>query len=93
MTPDKNIEIQRRTTLGWQAFGRVNSILTSKLPISLKHKVYNQCILPVMTYGSETWILTKKQTIKLRTTQTIKMENGTGLDIFCVQMIIDGLKD
>ena len=54
MTPDKEIEIQRQIVLGWQAFGRVNSVLTSKLPISLKNKVYNQCILPVMTYGSDT---------------------------------------
>ena len=69
MTPDKEIEICRRIALGWQAFGKANSILTSKLPTSLKRKVYNQCILPVMTYGSETWNLAKKQTIKLRTTQ------------------------
>ena len=69
MTPGKEIEIQRRIALGWPAFGRANLVLTKKLPMSLKRKVYNQCILPVMTYGSETWNLAKKQTMKLRTTQ------------------------
>ena len=58
MTPDKEIEIQRRIALRWQAFDRANSVLPSKLPISLKRKVCNQRILPVMTYGSETWNLT-----------------------------------
>ncbi len=32
--------------------------LTSK-PLSLKRKVFNQCVLPVLTYGTETWRLTK----------------------------------
>ena len=55
ITPNKEIEIYRRIALGWQGFGRANSVLTCKPPIlSLKHKVYNQCILSVMTYGSET---------------------------------------
>ena len=35
----------------------------------LKIKVYNQCILPTVTYGSETWIFTKKQRRKLRMMQ------------------------
>ena len=75
ITPDKEIEIQRQIALEWQAFGRANSVLTSKLPISLKRKVYNQCILPVMTRGSETWNLTKKQTMKLKNTKIPRKEN------------------
>ncbi len=40
--------------------------MNSNLPLSLKRKVYNQCILPVLTYGSETWCLTKELERKLR---------------------------
>ncbi len=45
--------------MGWSAFGKQNLVMNSNLPLSLKRKVYNQCILPVLTYGSETCRLTK----------------------------------
>jgi len=53
MSPDKEIEIQRRIALSWQAFGRANLIFLSRLPLSLKRKVYDQCILPTLTHGAE----------------------------------------
>lgn len=31
--------------------------------------MYNQCILPVLTYGSENWHLTKEIEVKLRSAQ------------------------
>jgi len=66
----KELEVKRRITLGWQAFGRASSIFKSKdMPIVLKRQVYDQCITPTVTYGAETWNLTKKQTLKLRTMQ------------------------
>ena len=67
--PNKEQEIKRRISLGWKAFGRASSIFKSKMPICLKRKVYNQCIIPTITYGCETWNLTKKLTLKLRSTQ------------------------
>ncbi len=39
-------------------------VMNSNLPLSLKRKVYNQCVLPVLTYGSESWRLTKKQGVE-----------------------------
>ena len=51
--------IKRRITLGWKAIGRQINIMKSFLPICLKRKVYNQCVLPTMIYGSETWKPTK----------------------------------
>ncbi len=44
-------------------------IMNGSLPLSLKRKVYNQCVLPVLTYGSEIWHLTKEQERKLRSAQ------------------------
>jgi len=38
------------------------------LPTCLKRNVFNQCILPAMTYGAETWTLTTKMEMKLPAT-------------------------
>ena len=59
-------EITRRIRLSWAAFGKLNNVLDPhvNIPQHLKAKVYNQCVLPVLTYGCETWPLTKK-TIQL----------------------------
>ena len=56
--------------MGWQAFGRASLIFKNKdIPIIHKRQVYNQCILPTVNYGTETWNLTKKEVINLRTMQ------------------------
>ncbi len=59
----------RRIGMGWSAFGKQNLVRNSSLPLSMKRKVYNQCILSVLTYGSETWGLTKELQRKLRRAQ------------------------
>ncbi|KAI8430387.1 hypothetical protein MSG28_000676 [Choristoneura fumiferana] len=51
-------EANRRIQLGWAAYGKLRRVFTSPIPQSLKTKVFNQCVLPVMTYGAETWTLT-----------------------------------
>ena len=69
-TASKEQEIKRRITLGWQAFGRASAIFKNKeIPTCLKRQVYNECIIPTVTYGSETWNLTKIQSMKLRSMQ------------------------
>jgi len=62
-------EISRRIGLTWAAFGKLKFIFRSNMDIRLKTKVYEQCVLPVMTYGSETLTLTKASTNKLRVSQ------------------------
>ncbi len=69
VNPAHEKEIRRRIRMGWSAFGKQNLIMNSNLPISLKRKVYNQCILPVLMYGSENWRLTKELERKLRSAQ------------------------
>jgi hypothetical protein len=44
-------------------------ILKSKMPLCLKKKIYNQCVIPAMTYGCETWKLTKHTENLLRIAQ------------------------
>ena len=53
--PNKEKEIKHRISSGWQAFGRASSIFKSKMPTSLKRRVYNHCIIPKITYGYDTW--------------------------------------
>ncbi len=64
--PAHEKEIRRRIRMGWSAFGKQNLVMNSNLPLSLKRKVYNKCILPVLTYGSDTWLLTKELERNLR---------------------------
>ncbi len=53
--PAHDREIKRRIGMGWTAYRKQHrDIVNNNLPLSLKRKVYNQCILPVITYGSET---------------------------------------
>lgn len=68
-------ELQRRISLGWAAFGKLRNVLKSDMPISLKRKTFNTCILPVITYGAETLTLTKATITKLQVAQR-KMERA-----------------
>ncbi|CAH2262827.1 jg9201 [Pararge aegeria aegeria] len=43
----------------------------------MKTKVFEQCVLPVMTYGSETWSLSMGLIRRLRVTQ--RAMNGLGV--------------
>ena len=61
-------EIYARMELFWKK--KPKEILQDKqLPISLKKQVMDQCILPTMTYGCQTWSLNKQMTNKLTTAQ------------------------
>ncbi|CAG9088762.1 unnamed protein product [Plutella xylostella] len=62
-------EVARRIQLGWAAFGKLRHIFTENIPQYLKTKVFNHCVLPVMTYGAETWCFTKGLIHKLRVAQ------------------------
>ena len=62
-------EINRRIRAGWIAFGRNNIIFKSRMPLYLKKKAFDQCILPVLTYGCETWNLKAAVTQKLQVAQ------------------------
>ena len=48
-------EILKRIKTGWRTMGKHSSIFRSKMPMCLKRKVFDHCVLPAMTYGCETW--------------------------------------
>ncbi len=61
--------ILRRIGMEWSGFCKQGDIMNSYLPLSLKRKVYKQCVVPVLTYDSETWHLTKELEKKQRSAQ------------------------
>lgn len=66
---NQTAEVTRRIGLGWAAFGKLCYVFKSKLNNSLKRKVFESCVLPVLTYGAETLTLTAKSANKLRVAQ------------------------
>ena len=64
-------EIYARIRAAWSCFGKENKEILQdrQLPTSLKTHVMDQCVLPTMTYGCQTWSLNKQMTNKLRTAQ------------------------
>ena len=64
-----NSEVNRRIHAGWRAFNENTDILKSNVPMSLKRKLYHQCVMPAMTYASETWTMTKAMEQKLQAAQ------------------------
>ena len=50
--------VTRRIGLGWKAFNSVSSMLCGKRHRwNIKGQIYRTCVKPVMTYGSETWVV------------------------------------
>jgi len=45
-------EILRRIKLGWRQYGKLSNIMRGDIPICLKRKVFNQCIIPSYIWGS-----------------------------------------
>ena len=63
-------EINCRIRTGWGCFGRNREVfLDEKLPMSLRRQVFDQCVLPSMAYGCQTWSLSKAMGQKLRKAQ------------------------
>ena len=59
-----------RMKIGWSVFGKYREIFLHRhLPMTVKRKAFNNCVLPTMTYGCQTWSLTKALVKKLETSQ------------------------
>ena len=69
MRTDIMEEIKNRINKGWRTFGQLKDIFKADLPTCLKSRVFNQCVLPSLTYACETWPKTEEIKNKLRTTQ------------------------
>ena len=65
--PSTEEDVKRRTRLAAWAFGRLKSTIWSNHDITrpLKVRIYQSLILPIATYGSESWALRKADCRKL----------------------------
>jgi hypothetical protein len=63
MTPtnDVNLEIQRRIQTANRRFIGLRKHLRSSLSFQTKFSIHKTLIHPVLIYGSETWVLTKRE--------------------------------
>ncbi|KAL0852533.1 hypothetical protein ABMA27_017019 [Loxostege sticticalis] len=72
-------EIQRRIDNAWKSYWSMKTLMKGDLPLSLKRKLVDVCILPVLTYGAQTAIersiLGIKRTDKVRNT-SIRSKTG-----------------
>lgn len=64
---NQTCEIERRIGLIWAAYGKLKHIFKSEI---LKRKVFDQCILPVLTYDLETSTLTQRSANRIRVVQS-----------------------
>ena len=52
----------------WSVFGRMQAVFKSDIPNTIKARVFDQYVLPVLTYETEIWALNKNIN-KLQVTQ------------------------
>ena len=63
-------EVNRRIQLARVKFGTLSFIFRDEaLPLTLKRQIFNQCIIPVLSYGAETLTTTTRLEKKLRVTE------------------------
>lgn len=62
-------EIERRAQLTWNKYWSLREIFKSNMPIKLKTKVMNSCLIPCLTYACQTWKFNKNIMNKIRTCQ------------------------
>ncbi len=51
-------EMKVRTANAWGNFWANKNVLKSNLHISAKTKIFNQCVVPSLTYRAQTWATT-----------------------------------
>jgi hypothetical protein len=77
----QELEIGRRIGNAWKGFWRYRDYLLGNLPLILKRKIMDDCILPTLTYGSQTWSLTKIQEDRLAKTQRAMERKILGISL------------
>lgn len=62
-------EIKRRIKVTWNKYWSMKEIFKGDIPIKLKTKAMNICLMPCLTYACQTWPLTKMNLHKIKTCQ------------------------
>lgn len=79
---NQTAEIKRRVRLAWAGFGKLKWVLKNqKIQQYLKTRVFDQCILPILTYACQTWTLTKANMDKIVKTQRAMERSMLGVKL------------
>ena len=77
-----DLEIATRIRSAWRCFGKYREIfLDNSMPMCLKKKVFEQCLIPTLTYGCETWPLKINTLHKIRSTQRAMERKILGISL------------
>ena len=63
----------------WKSYWSMKELFKGDLPMTLKRKLVDMCILPVLSYGAQTWSLTELQKTKLKVCQRAMERNILGV--------------
>lgn len=58
------LEVARQTESVWGSYWSMKDLLKGDVPLYLKRWIMDMCILPILTYGAQTWFLTLQQRSK-----------------------------
>ena len=62
--------MNRRIINAWKRYWSLRDIMkSSEYKVTIKRKLFNVCILPILTYGCQTWTMSQSTQQKLRTCQ------------------------
>ncbi len=67
--------IRERISNAWKAFWANKIIWKSKMKNEQKVKILDSCVMPALTYGAQTWSLTKRQMQRLISAQNSMLRN------------------
>ncbi len=73
-------ELQTRISKTWKGYWVLRQIFKSKMPIPLKTRILESCILPILLYSSQTWTLTEHQAVRLQITQRAMERSLLGIN-------------
>lgn len=62
-------ELRVRKAKAWKSYWALRGVFKGKLSVKSKIKILESCVMPVLTYGAQTWALTKTQVVGLKKTQ------------------------
>ena len=62
-------EIQARIRKAWNGFWKLQEIPKGNMKTESKIKIWESCVIPILTYETQTWTVIKKLKNKLQTTQ------------------------
>jgi hypothetical protein len=62
-------KINARTAAAWKSYWSLKKFFKSRLPLFHKQRLFDTCVLPVFTYGAQTWTMSEEAKSKLAVAQ------------------------